>query len=379
MKTHPPYRIGAVAALLLVLELALWAALLGAYFTYRKFDPSVSLHAPQYLPLAYGTALLTVVFLISLWWKNRAIKRLADAKLLESVAPRRSTPSTVLRFVLWRTAVLLMVIGLIDPKVGSRIEEVEARGIDLMIALDVSNSMLAEDLKPNRMEHSKRVVQRLIKSLQGNRLGIVIFAGDAYVQLPLTSDVQSAKIFLDAINTGIVPTQGTSIGSAIDLCIESFDPESEAGRMIVIITDGEDHEDAALVAARRAAETGIIITAIGAGRPETSPIPIYNSRGQRTGFRTDRNGKTVMTALNEQLLVELVQEGGGVFIRSNPSSVNLGPIMDVMNSLNKGETGSASFTDYKHLFHYFVVAAFALIVLSSLISERKWTFRLNVA
>lgn len=365
--------------MLLALEVLMAAAALGAFFTLRKFDPSMVLDAPQWLPLLYATPLLSVIFLFNLAWRNRALKRLADAELLSVVTPRISQWRVVLRFVLWRVALMLVVIGLLGPKVGSRLEEVETRGIDLMIALDVSNSMLAEDLKPNRMDHSKRVIQRLIKELAGNRIGIVIFAGDAYVQLPLTSDVQSARIFLDAINPGIVPTQGTAIGAAIDLCIESFDPGSEAGRMILLITDGENHEDDAVDAARRAAEQSIKVCSIGAGVPGGAPIPRYNERGQRIGFRTDRSGNTIVTALDEALLVDIVKAGNGVFVRSNPGGINLSPITDAMNDLDKGEMGSASFTDHRHLYHPFIVAALALLLMRALIGEKRWKTSIRIS
>lgn len=372
MEQRKTYNLIGIGLLLLAVEVLIWAILFGVFHTLRTFDPSISLHSPEYLPLAYASPLLSLIFFLALAWKNRAINRIADAGLRGVVLPRVSTGRTVLRFILWRGAIALLIIGILGPKVGSKIEQVETRGIDLMIALDVSNSMLAEDLKPNRMEHSKRVVQRLIRELKGDRIGIVIFAGDAYVQLPLTSDVQSARVFLDAINTGIVPVQGTSIGAAIDLCIESFDPQSEAGKMILLITDGEDHEGEALLAAKRATEAGATVSAIGAGLTDSQPIPQYNARGQRIGFKTDRDGKKVVTALNEAMLIDIVKAGEGVFVRSNPTGINLAPILDAIAETEKGEIGAASFTDHEHLFHSFVVIALILLLLERMIGGRSW-------
>lgn len=372
LKQRATYNLIGIGLLLLITEVLIWATLFGVFHTLRTFDPSISLHSPEYLPLAYGSPLVSLIFLLALAWKNKAINRIADAGLRNIVLPRISTGRVVLRFILWRSALALLIVGLLGPKVGSKIEQVDTRGIDLMVALDVSNSMLAEDLKPNRMEHSKRVVQRLIRELKGDRIGIVIFAGDAYVQLPLTTDVQSARVFLDAINTGIVPVQGTSLASAIDLCVESFDPQSEAGRMILLITDGEDHEGAAIEAAKRANEAGITISAIGAGLPGGHPIPRYNARGQRTGFRTDRDGNKIVTVLNEAMLIDIVKAGEGVFVRSNPTGINLAPILDAIAETEKGEIGAASFTDHEHLFHPFVMVALLLLLLERLIGGRSW-------
>ncbi len=372
MQERKTYNLIGIGMLLFAVEVLIWATLYGVFHTLRTFDPSISLHSPEYLPLAYGSPLISLVFFLALAWKNRAINRIADAGLRSVVLPRVSTGRVILRFILWRSAIALLIIGILGPKVGSKIEQVETRGIDLMIALDVSNSMLAEDLKPNRMDHSKRVVQRLIRELKGDRIGIVIFAGDAYVQLPLTSDVQSARVFLDAINPGIVPVQGTSIGEAIDLALDSFDPQSEAGRMILLITDGEDHEGEALEAAKRASEAGVTISAIGAGLPGGGPIPRYNARGQRIGFRTDRDGKVVTTALNEAMLIDIVKAGDGVFVRSNPTGINLAPILDAIAETEKGEIGAASYTDHEHLFHSFVVIALMLLLLERLIGGRSW-------
>lgn len=373
------YRIGGITALLVVLELSLFAGLVGIFVTLKKFDPSIALHHEEWRPLLLASPVMSLVFIASLVWKNRALKRLAGAQVLPIVAPMISPTRVVLRYVLWRTAVFAMIVALLGPKIGSKIEEVEAQGIDLMVALDVSNSMMAEDVQPSRIEQAKRTIERLIKQLEGNRIGIVIFAGDAYVQLPLTNDVQSARLFLDAIHPGIVPVQGTAIGAAIDLCMESFDPESDAGRMVLLITDGENHEDDAVRAATDAAAAGAVVCAIGAGLPGGAPIPKYNSRGQRTGFHTDQAGNTVVSALNENLLIDLVKAGNGTFVRSNANGVSLRPVFDAMNEMEKGETGAASFTDHEHLYHLFAGAALVLILLQALVGTRKWKTRWRIA
>lgn len=373
------YRLTGITLLLIVFELAMGAAFVGTFLTIKRFDPSISLHRAEWLPYVAFAPVLSLFFFFVLAWRNRALKRLADGDLLQTLAPRLSPTRVVLKFMFWRAATALLFIALLGPKVGSKIENIETKGIDLMIALDVSNSMMAEDLKPNRMAHSKRAIEQIIRELQGNRIGLVIFAGNAYVQLPLTTDVTSAKVFLDAVHPGIVPTQGTAIGAAIDLCVDSFDPTATAGRMILLITDGENHEDDAVSAAKTANEAGIKVCAIGAGAPGGAPLPNYNNRGNRVGFKTDSQGNTVVSALNEPLLIDIVDAGKGVFVRSSPTTVNLGPIRDAMNELEKGELGEASFTDHRHLFPLFLFAALALILLEMLIAERKWKRKMNWA
>lgn len=372
------YRLTGIVLLLLAFEIAMGAALIGAYLTLKRFDPSVSLHRGEWLPYVAFTPLLSLFFIFVLAWRNRALQRLADVDLLSTLAPRMSPNRFVVKYMFWRAATALLFVAVLGPKVGSKIENVETKGIDLMIALDVSNSMLAEDLKPNRMAHSKRAIEQIIRELQGNRIGLVIFAGNAYVQLPLTTDVTSAKVFLDAVHPGIVPTQGTAIGAAIDLCMRSFDPSSTAGRMILLITDGENHEDDAVAAAQTASEANVKVCAIGAGAPGGAPIPNYNNRGIRTGFKSDAQGNTIVSALNEPLLIDIVDAGDGVFVRSSATTVNLGPIRDAMNELEKGELGAASFTDHRHLFPIFLFGALALLFIDLMTAERKWKRKINL-
>ena len=379
MKRRSTYRLGLVTIMLLLVEVFFWGALVGIYMLIKQFDPSLTLHYQQWLPALLILPVMSIFFMIYLSWSNRAMKRLADLHLVDDIAPQRSPGKKVARFVLWRLAIGFLLVAVLDPKVGSRIEEVETNGIDLMIAVDVSNSMLAEDLKPNRLELAKRTIKKLVSDMSNHRVGLIIFAGDAYVQLPITSDTQAAKIFIDAIKTNSVPTQGTAIGRAIDLSMESFDQRSEAGRAIVLITDGENHEDDAIEAAQRAAEQGIHLYAVGAGIPGGAPIPEFNTRGQRIGFKSDSNGNTIVSQLNESMLVELVTIGDGVFVRSSPNLVDLRPIIDGLNELEKGDLGTASFTDHEHRFIIFALIGMLLIILESLIGDRRWNQKISIA
>ena len=250
------------------------------------------------------------------------------------------------------------------------IENMRREGFELMIALDVSNSMLAEDLQPNRLERAKQSISKTIDKLKGDKIGVVVFAGEAYVQLPMTTDYAAAKLFLSTIGTDIVPTQGTAIGKAIELSIESFAEAPAKNRAIIVITDGENHEDDAIAQAKNAVEKGIVVHTIGIGSPEGTPIPLY-SRGRKSGFRKDRAGNTVVTKLNEQALQEIASAGDGIYIRANNTQTGLKILFDELNKLEKAEFGTKMFTDYEDRFQYFIAAALLLLVLELLISERK--------
>ena len=241
-----------------------------------------------------------------------------------------------------------------------------------MICLDVSNSMLAEDLSPNRLERSKRAIYQLIEKLHNDRLGIIVFAGQAYVQLPITTDYSSAKLFLETIGTDIVPTQGTSIGSAINLAMESFDFENGTSKSIIVITDGENHEDDAMNAAIEASDKGVIVNTIGMGSEKGGPIPVYKN-GAQVDFRKDNTGNTVVTKLNEKMLKEFATAGNGSYVRASNAKGGLDKIMSEIDKMEKKEFGSKSFKDYEDRFQIFLIIALFLIVLENFISNRRST------
>jgi Ca-activated chloride channel family protein len=254
--------------------------------------------------------------------------------------------------------------------VGTKLEEVKRKGADIMICLDVSNSMKAEDLQPNRLEKAKQAISKLIDKLEGDRIGIIIFGGDAYVQLPITTDYAAAKLFLESISTDMVPTQGTAIGSAIDLAMESFGKDEGKNKAIVIITDGENHEDDAVKAAEAAAEKGVAIHTIGMGSVEGVPIPYY--RGNvKDGFRKDKEGNTIVTKLDEKTLQEIAAAANGIYVRATNSDAGLNNVLEAINSLEKKEFESKLYGDYQDWFLIFIWVAFVLLVIEILLSERK--------
>lgn len=268
------------------------------------------------------------------------------------------------------TGYAFLVIALANPQIGSKLIEGERKGIDLVIALDVSTSMLAKDIEPSRLERSKQSISRLIDQLGNDRIGIVVFAGQAYVQLPITTDYAAAKMFLSAINTNIVPVQGTAIGAAIELSAKSFDNETHS-KAIIIITDGENHEDDPVKQAKTASDQGINIFTVGMGLPEGAPIPDYDSYNRQTGFKKDKQGNTVVTRLNEGMLQQIAAAGNGIYVRANNTQVGLNKIFDEISKLEKTEFESKIFSDYESRFHYFIALSLLFLILEILIFERK--------
>ena len=317
--------------------------------------------------------LLLLFFILIYWlfkgWKRRAVKRFGDKSLMEHLIRHQSDTRTALRFLLLLFALFFLITGIIDPKVGTKVETVKRKGIDLYIALDVSNSMLAEDIQPNRLSRAKMAISNLIDKLDGDRIGLIVFAGRAYKLLPLTTDYSAAKLFLSSVDTKIVPVQGTAIGSAINLATASFEKDKH-NKAIIIITDGGNHQGNPFLAAKMAAEKGIKVFTIGMGLPEGAPIPIYDAQGNRS-FLKDRQGKVVITKLNEQMLQEIANAGHGAYARANNASVGLTKILKNINHIQKQELATKQFTDYAHHFQLFLAIAIFFLVLELLLIERK--------
>jgi len=266
-------------------------------------------------------------------------------------------------------ALTCLIFALADPQTGSRIEKVKRKGIDLMICLDVSNSMMAQDIKPNRLERAKQAIVRLIDNLEGDRIGIIVFAGKAYTQLPITTDYAAAKMFTSTINTGIVPTQGTAIAEAIEVAANGFG-ESKHSKAIVVITDGEDHEGNVLEQADAALKKGITIYTIGMGLPEGAPIPIFNGNVQ-IGYKKDGDGQTIMSKLDETLLQKIASIGKGIYVRATTSETGLNKIFEDISKIEKSEIEEKQFSDYEDRFQYFVALALLILIADLFVFERK--------
>ncbi len=351
-------------------EMLAWAAMLAAWWLLDSEVPSFRFEKPEMLRALLAGPLLVLLFLIDLAWRNRALKRFARTITRERMVPGISTTRQVLRFLFVRRSLGLLVIALATPQFGLHEEKVVSDGVDLVVAVDVSNSMACEDLKPSRMEAARRSLEQLIERSKGDRIGLVVFAGEAFVQLPITNDRAAAKLFLGTIGTGSVGTQGTAIGAAIDLSRRSFQGEGHAGRAIIVITDGENHEDDAIGAAQRAAAENIVVHTVGMGTPQGGPIPVRNA-GQMMGFRKDGGGSTVVSRLDETMLRRIAAEGHGSYVRATGSSSGVQEIVDQLKAMDKSDTGSYTYTAREDQYQWPLGAALILYLGYLLLGEQR--------
>src|SRR5690554_6412818 len=368
------YRLATAVMVTVLTEIILAALLAFGYFVLMQMIPGMKLDRPEMMAVFAAGPVVSLLFLLMFWWKKRALSKFSSPEMLKHLAPMLSTGKPVFKFVFFRLALFFLTIALVNPQIGSKMTEVKQEGIDLMIAIDVSNSMVSEDIKPNRLERARRGIAQLIDKLYGDRVGIIVFAGDAYVQLPITTDFSAARMFLNTITTDIVPVQGTSIGAAINRSMESFDFDNGAHKAIIVISDGEDHEAAALEAAKKAAEKNVMIHTIGMGTAQGGPIPIYNGRNQ-TGYKKDKEGRTVITRLDEKMLQDLATAGNGQFVRASTAQMGINVLLEEIDSMNKTEFGTVSYAEYEDRFQVFLIIALVLLLIEQLVSERRSKWR----
>jgi len=324
---------------------------------------------PDYLYLLLLLPVLIILYIINEIRKNRAIKRLGDINLIGRLVPEMSKIRPSVKFVLQLIALSAAIIMLARPQFGSKIEDVKKQGVEVIIALDVSNSMLAEDIQPDRLTRAKQAISRLVDNLDNDKIGLVVFAGDAYTQIPVTTDYVSAKMFLSTISPNMVPKQGTAIGAAINLGVRSFSPGEGKSKAIIIITDGENHEDDAVSAAEEAAKAGIVIHTIGIGSTEGVPIPILNN-GKRDYIK-DVEGNTVISKLDEDILKKIAISTGGNYVRASNSNIGLDEIFSQIKKMKKQELESSVYTEYNDQFQIFAAIAIFLLLADFMIMERK--------
>jgi len=331
----------------------------------------------EYLYLLLGIPVFAGLLTMALYARSKKLRRLGDLNLLKRLMPDTSREKVIFKFLILNIAYALVIIGIANPQTGSKLEKVQRKGIDMVVALDISNSMLAQDIKPDRLTRAKQALFKLIDRLEGDRIGIIIFAGKAYTQLPVTTDYAAAKMFVSTISTKDIPSQGTAIGEAIRLGIDSFE-ENKQSKAIIIITDGENHEDNAVEMAKQASELGMRVYTIGMGLPEGSPIPMVNSYGQQTGFKKDRDGGTVITKLNEIMLQQIAAAGNGDYVRANNTQAGLSKIFEKINALEESDIEERMFTDYEDQFQYFIGIGLLLIFLEFFIFDRKTKWASNI-
>ena len=334
----------------------------------------------EYLYLLLLIPLIIGAIVLYSRWQKKSIQQFGDSQLVKELMQSHSRLRKKIKNFIFVLSILFLIIGLSNPQIGTKMEEVKREGVDLMIAIDLSYSMMAEDIKPNRLERAKQAISRLIDKLEGDRIGLVVFAGEAYVQLPVTTDYSAAKLFLSTVNTSIVPTQGTEIGNAIDLCIKSFDNNNAQSKAIIIITDGETHDDEAIASAKTAQEQGIYIHTLGMGLTKGGPIPIYDKYGNTSEYRKDREGNTIITKLNEPMLQQIAQSGMGTYVRANNSKSGLSLLFDEINKMEKKEIGTMIITDYKDRFQIFLAISLFLLLFDLLLLQRKtrWNSSINL-
>ena len=321
---------------------------------------------PEYLYLLLVVPLLTLIFVFYRIRKRKNIAAFGDPDLLKGLMPNVSTVRPTAKFVMQMVVLMLLVVVLARPQFGTKAEEVKRQGIEVMIALDISNSMMATDVAPNRLAKSKQILSQLIDNMSNDKVGLVVFAGDAFTQLPITADYVSAKMFLSTISPKLIARQGTAIGSAVDLAIKSFNPKSPASKAIILITDGENHEDNAVEAARLAQKAGIVVHVIGMGRPEGAPIPVDGTMS----FWKDKDGNVVVSKLNEAMCNDIASAGQGLYVRADNTNAALRAVSKELDQLAKTELTTTTFSNYNEQFQSFAIIALVLLLMDIFILER---------
>ena len=325
---------------------------------------------PYYLILLLLVPLFFVFYAVMRHFRKRRMAKLGDRALVKELMPSVSASKGWVRVTLFALAFFFFAIGLSRPQIGAKLKERNIKGVEIMIALDVSNSMMAEDYSPNRLERAKLAISSLVDKLRDDRIGLVVFAGTSFVQLPVTTDYASAKMFLNSINTESVPIQGTALGEAINTCIRSFSAQSERSRAIIIITDGENHEDDPVAAAKQAAEMGIKVFTVGVGSPEGKPIPYQGE------LLKDKDGNIVVSRLDEKVLRDIASAGNGAYVRAGMSEFGLNPIVDDIKKMDEEMFNSVVFEEFDEQFMYFFAIALVFMVIEMLVGERKSRRRL---
>lgn len=306
-----------------------------------------------------------VLFIFAQMRRRRRLERFASSSLLAQLTPSASPARLRTKFVLYSLALVFLILAAARPQVGSKLREEHQKGIEMMLVVDVSNSMLAEDFEPNRLDRTKFAIDRVVESMKQDRIGVVAFAGEAQVQLPITSDYRMARAFARKLSPQMVRTQGTDLGAAIKLASMSFSSQSEGSRVMILITDGENHESDALEAAQAAAEKGIAIYTIGIGTPEGAPVMIGGD------YLTDENGDMVVSKLDEKMLQEIASTTGGAYVRATKQSIGLKEIVDRLKELDESDLATTRFEAFDEQFQYPLVVALLLLLIEWLILDRR--------
>ncbi|KAB5490731.1 VWA domain-containing protein [Flagellimonas hadalis] len=339
-----------------------------------QFDEKIYFYLLAIVPV------MVLAFLMLQIWKKKTQRRFADSKLLKRLAPDRSSFKSTLKLIFLLLGLSFLVLGLVNPKIGTKLETVKREGVDIVFALDVSKSMLAEDIAPNRLEKGKRIVSEIINQLASDRIGIIAYAGQAYPQLPITTDYGAAKMFLQSMNTDMLSSQGTAIDAAIDLASTYYDDTQQTNRILFIVSDGEDHSESSTAAAvEKATQNGIRIFTIGVGKEKGAPIPIKRN-GIVESLKKDNEGEVVITKLNEPILIEIAERGNGEYIDGSSTEKAVEYIKEQLDRMDKTEFEAKQFAEYKDQFQWFLAAGFLFLFLDIFVLDRKtqWLKKLNL-
>jgi Ca-activated chloride channel family protein len=339
----------------------------------------MELDESKYLYLLFILPIVALFFLLNLYWKRKKQREFGDLDLVKKLSPESSVFKPALKLIFMLLALTGMIFGLVNPKIGTKMEKVKREGIDIVFAMDVSKSMLAEDVAPNRLEKSKQIVSQIINQLGNDRIGIVAYAGSAFPVLPITTDYSVAKMFLQSINTDIVSSQGTSLDEAIKLSSTYFDDKSKTSKLLIMISDGEDHSEGAEVAAEEATKLGMKIITIGVGTEKGSTIPL-RINGAIQSFKRDNNNEVVITKLNKEGLTTIAKSTKGGYVDGNNTKEVLEYIKNALNNIQKTEFESTQMADFQSQFQWFLGFAFTLLFVDIFFLERKtkWVRKLNL-
>ncbi|CCY83623.1 putative uncharacterized protein [Prevotella sp. CAG:1185] len=321
---------------------------------------------PAFLYLLIIIPVFILIRLLGIRKRKRKLKKFGDIELVKQLMPDVSYSRRALKFWLMMAALALIIVMLARPQMGTKISQEKRSGIEVIISLDISNSMRAEDVVPSRLDKSKMLIENMVDNFTNDKVGLVVFAGDAFIQLPITSDYVSAKMFLQNVDPSLIATQGTDLAGAIDLSSKSFTQQDKVGRAILIITDGEDHEGGAIEAAKKARKNGIRVFVLGVGSPKGSPVPDGNG-----GYMKDNTGQEVMSALNEDMCKQIAEAGGGAYIHVDNTSLAQRQLNDELTRLQKGDLSSVIYSEYDEQFQAVGILVLLLLVIETLILERK--------
>lgn len=324
---------------------------------------------PAFLYLLIIIPVIIVIRLLEMRKRKLKLKKFGDLSLLKQLMPDVSSSRKSLKFWLMIAALALLIVMLARPQMGTKISQEKRKGIEVIISLDISNSMRAEDVVPSRLDKSKMLVENMVDNFTNDKVGLVVFAGDAFIQLPITSDYVSAKMFLQNTDPSLIATQGTDLAGAIELSSKSFTQQDKVGRAILIITDGEDHEGGAIEVAEKARKNGIRVFVLGVGSTKGSPVPDGNG-----GYMKDNSGQEVISALNEEMCKQVAQAGGGAYIHVDNTSLAQRQLNDELTKLQKGDISSVVYSEYDEQFQAVGILVLILLIIEMLILERKNPF-----